>query len=128
MITVKKFFNLFNDGKFVVALITIITGILGLFNISDNMVGCIGSVLAILLPSIGYIVVSGVVDLQQIGQAISDILTLIENYRKSTQNPEGEENTVDTQEAKTGASITTQNAEDTLEQIETILKRIAVKL
>lgn len=124
----KKFFNLFNDGKFVVALITIITGILGLFNISDNMVGCIGSVLAILLPSIGYIVVSGVVDLQQIGQAISDILTLIENYRKSTQNPEGEENTVDTQEAKTGASITTQNAEDTLEQIETILKRIAVKL
>lgn len=124
----KKFFNLFNDGKFVVALITIITGILGLFNISDNMVGCIGSVLAILLPSIGYIVVSGAVDLQQIGQAISDILTLIENYRKSTQNPEGEENTVDTQEAKTGASITTQNAEDTLEQIETILKRIAVKL
>lgn len=128
MITVKKFFNLFNDGKFVVALITITTGVLGLFNISDNMIGCIGSILAILLPSIGYIVVSGIIDFQQIGQAISDILTLIENYRKSTQDSESEKDTIDTQEAKTGASITPQNAEDTLKQIENIVKRIAVKL
>ena len=115
----KKFFNLFNDGKFVVAIVTIVTGILGLFNLSDNMIGCIGSILAIVLPSVGYLVVSGIVDWQKISNAITEILKIIENYRKNESNTEE----TDTEESRSGA-VAESKADYTLKQIEDILRSL----
>lgn len=114
----KKFFNLFNDGKFVIAIITIVTGILGLFNLSDNMIGCIGSLIAIILPSIGYLVVSGVVDWQKISNAITEILKIIEDYRKN------ENNTEETDTEERSGAVAESKADYTLRQIEDILRTL----
>lgn len=120
----KKFFNLFNDGKFVVAIVTIVTGILGLFNLSDNMIGCIGSILAIVLPSVGYLVVSGIVDWQKISNAITEILKIIEDYRKNENNTEDTDTEgTDTEEVRSGA-VAESKADYTLRQIEDILRSL----
>ncbi len=90
----KKFFENFTDKKFLMSLIAVVAGVLALFNIGDNTVNLITSLILIILPVIGYIVSEGIVDWNRINTAISEILNVINNYLKETEeetNVEGNE-------------------------------------
>lgn len=90
----KKFFENFTDKKFLMSLIAVVAGVLALFNIGDNTVNLVTSLILIILPVIGYTVSEGIVDWNRINTAISEILNVINNYLKETEeeaNIEGNE-------------------------------------
>lgn len=66
----------FTSRKFLMALISVITGVLGMFNFSDDMIKFISSLGLALIPTIIYIITEGKIDekaLNQIGDIITDI-------------------------------------------------------
>lgn len=79
----KKFFENFTDKKFLMALVAVVTGILALFNIEDNTVSLITSLILIILPVIGYVISEGVLDWNKINIAITEILKIIDDYMQS---------------------------------------------
>lgn len=79
----KKFFENFTDKKFLMALVAVVTGILALFNIEDNTVSLVTSLILIILPVIGYVISEGVLDWNKINIAITEILKVIDDYMQS---------------------------------------------
>jgi hypothetical protein len=60
----------FTSRKFWVAIITIICGILGVFNVADGTIEVIGSMLMILVPGIVYIFAEGKIDAAAVAKQI----------------------------------------------------------
>ena len=79
----KKFFENFTDKKFLMALISVVAGVLALFNIENNTISLITSLILIILPVIGYIVSEGVLDWNKINIAITEILKVVDDYIQS---------------------------------------------
>lgn len=79
----KKFFENFTDKKFLMALISVVAGVLALFNIENNTISLITSLILIILPVIGYVVSEGVLDWNKINIAITEILKVVDDYIQS---------------------------------------------
>ena len=92
----KKFFENFTDKKFLMAFVSVITGILTLYNIEDNTISLVTSLILIVLPVIGYVISEGVLDWSKINMAITEILRIIDDYIQSEK--EEKENKIDTEE------------------------------
>lgn len=102
----KKFFENFTDKKFLMSLIAVVAGVLALFNIGDNTVNLITSLMLIILPVIGYMVSEGIVDWNRINTAISEILNVINNYLKETEEEDSiESNEVQAEDIERAASM-----------------------
>ena len=92
----KEFFENLTDKKFLMAFVSVITGILTLYNIEDNTISLVTSLTLIVLPVIGYIISEGVLDWKKINMAITEILRIIDDYIQSEK--EEKENKIDTEE------------------------------
>ena len=92
----KEFFENLTDKKFLMAFVSVITGILTLYNIEDNTISLVTSLTLIVLPVIGYIISEGVLDWKKINMAITEILQIIDDYIQSEK--EEKENKTDTEE------------------------------
>lgn len=92
----KKFFENFTDKKFLMAFVAVVTGILTLYNIEDNTISLVTSLILIVLPVIGYVISEGVLDWSKINMAITEILRIIDDYIQSEK--EEKENKIDTEE------------------------------
>lgn len=122
----KKFFENFTDKKFLMSLIAVVAGVLALFNIGDNTVNLITSLILIILPVIGYIVSEGIVDWNRINTAISEILNVINNYLKETEeetNVEGNE--IQTEDIEKVVSMASKPYKDFENKEREIILRIA---
>lgn len=98
----KKFFENFTDKKFLMAFVSVITGILTLYNIEDNTISLVTSLILIVLPVIGYIISEGVLDWKKINMAITEILQIIDDYIQSEKEEKETEKIEDeTKENKT---------------------------
>lgn len=76
----KKFFENFKSKKFLMALIAMITGIMGLLNCDDNVIALVTNIILVGVPAIVYIVTEGVLDWNKINSAIIEILNIIDEY------------------------------------------------
>lgn len=125
----KKFFENFTDKKFLMSLIAVVAGVLALFNIGDNTVNLVTSLILIILPVIGYTVSEGIVDWNRINTAISEILNVINNYLKETEeevNIEGNEiQTEDIEKATSMAGKASKPYKDFENKEREIILRIA---
>ena len=92
----KEFFENLTDKKFLMAFVSVITGILTLYNSEDNTISLVTSLTLIVLPVIGYIISEGVLDWKKINMAITEILQIIDDYIQSEK--EEKENKTDTEE------------------------------
>ena len=98
----KKFFENFTDKKFLMAFVAVVTGILTLYNIEDNTISLVTSLILIVLPVIGYIISEGVLDWKKINMAITEILQIIDDYIQSEKEEKETEKIEDeTKENKT---------------------------
>jgi intracellular septation protein A len=79
----SNFLKKLSSRKFMVALISIITGILTLFNCDENLIQLIGSIVMIIVPVITYIVTEGVLDHASIKTTIQQVLEAFEKYLES---------------------------------------------
>ena len=79
----SKFLKNLGSRKFLVALISIVTGILTLFNCDESLIQFIGSVIMIIVPVITYVITEGVLDHTSIKTSIQQILEAFENYLES---------------------------------------------
>ena len=76
----KSFFKKILEPKFLMALVAMVTGIMGLFNCEENMIMLVSSAMVIVLPVISYMIVEGVIDWNKINNAITEILRIIDEY------------------------------------------------
>ena len=98
----KEFFENLTDKKFLMAFVSVITGILTLYNIEDNTISLVTSLILIVLPVIGYIISEGVLDWKKINMAITEILQIIDDYIQSEkEEKEAEKIEDETKENKT---------------------------
>ena len=98
----KKFFENFTDKKFLMAFVAVVTGILTLYNIEDNTISLVTSLILIVLPVIGYVISEGVLDWSKINMAITEILRIIDDYIQSEKEEKETEKIEDeTKENKT---------------------------
>ena len=98
----KEFFENLTDKKFLMAFVSVITGILTLYNIEDNTISLVTSLILIVLPVIGYIISEGVLDWHKINMAITEILQIIDDYIQSEKEEKETEKIEDeTKENKT---------------------------
>ena len=98
----KEFFENLTDKKFLMAFVSVITGILTLYNIEDNTISLVTSLTLIVLPVIGYIISEGVLDWKKINMAITEILQIIDDYIQSEKEEKETEKIEDeTKENKT---------------------------
>ena len=98
----KEFFENLTDKKFLMAFVSVITGILTLYNIEDNTISLVTSLILIVLPVIGYIISEGVLDWKKINMAITEILQIIDDYIQSEKEEKETEKIEDeTKENKT---------------------------
>lgn len=80
--------------KFWVAIISIITGILGIMNCDDNIIVFVGSALTIIIPTVSYIIIEGKIDAGRVTSATQELLTLLNELigQLSFKNEDTEEN------------------------------------
>ena len=98
----KEFFENLTDKKFLMAFVSVITGILTLYNIEDNTISLVTSLILIVLPVIGYVISEGVLDWKKINMAITEILQIIDDYIQSEkEEKEAEKIEDETKENKT---------------------------
>lgn len=64
--------------KFWVALISIITGILGIVNCDDNIIVFVGSALTVIIPTVVYIITEGKIDSQRVTSTAQELLGLVQ--------------------------------------------------
>ena len=126
----KEFFENLTDKKFLMAFVSVITGILTLYNIEDNTISLVTSLILIVLPVIGYIISEGVLDWKKINMAITEILQIIDDYIQSEKEEKETEKIEDeTKENKTeelSGSVIINREEVTKEK--EVIYRIAIIL
>lgn len=78
--------NKLTSRKFWVAIISIITGILGILNCDDNIIIFVGSALTVIIPTVVYIITEGKVDSDRITASAQELLKLIEELLDKLNN------------------------------------------
>ena len=87
----NKFLNNLGSRKFLVALISIITGILTLFNCDENLIQFVSSIIMIIVPVITYVITEGVLDHASIKTSVQQILEAFKDYLETEINEKNEE-------------------------------------
>ena len=88
----KDFLKKFTSRKFLLALISVVSGVLTMANCNDNLIQFICSLIMIIVPSITYIITEGVLDYTGIGLALQDIIEAINKYIGKDEDTEEENN------------------------------------
>ena len=71
---IKKFLS----RKFVMSLLSVICGILGMTNLPENVILQIGNILLVVVPSIVYLITEGRIDRNSLESDMKKILEIIE--------------------------------------------------
>ena len=113
----KKFFENFKSKKFLMALIAMVTGIMGLLNCDDNIIALVTNIILVGMPAIAYIITEGVLDWNKINAAIVEILNIIDTYMAS-EKEETEE------EVPVGTKKTISKEKEVIYKIASILREV----
>ena len=76
----KEFFKKFGSRKFLIALVSVISGVLTMMNCDDSLIKLISSLVMIIVPIIVYIITEGVLDHASIGLALQEVIKTINEY------------------------------------------------
>ena len=71
---IKKFLS----RKFILSLLSVICGILGMVNISEDLILQIGNILLVAVPSVVYVITEGKIDRNSLESDMKKILEIIE--------------------------------------------------
>lgn len=85
----KKFLANLGSRKFLIALVSIISGILTLMNCNDSLIQFVCSLIMILVPAVTYIITEGVLDYTSICTMLENVAEIINEY---IENKKTEEN------------------------------------
>lgn len=94
----KDFLKKFGSRKFLMALVSVVSGVLTIANCDDNLIQLICSLTMIIIPVIVYIITEGVIDYTGVGLALQDVLEAINKYidiDKIVDEENNEENNID---------------------------------
>ena len=100
----KDFFKKLGSRKFLMALISVISGIMTMMNCGDNLIQFVCSLALIVIPAIAYIITEGVLDYVGIGLALEQVIETIQKYIdsiKETKNEENNDKTIIEEDIKT---------------------------
>ena len=89
----KKFLTNLGSRKFLIALVSVISGILTLVNCDNNLIQLIGSLIMIIVPTLTYIITEGVLDYTSIGIMLEDVAEIINKYIEEKKEKENIEAT-----------------------------------
>lgn len=84
--TKKELISKLTSRKFIISVISIISGLLLLFGFDCNTTETISSVLMIILPTVAYCISEGKVDLEKIKSVSSSVNNTINSQSISTEN------------------------------------------
>ena len=84
----KDYFKKFTSRKFLLALISVISGIMTMANCDDSLIKLVCSLIMIILPAIAYIITEGVLDKTSIGLALQQVIDTINDYFDLKENEE----------------------------------------
>ena len=84
----KEYFKKFTSRKFLLALISVISGIMTMANCDDSLIKLVCSLIMIILPAIAYIITEGVLDKTSIGLALQQVIETINDYFDLKENEE----------------------------------------
>lgn len=98
----KEFFKKFTSRKFLIALISVVSGIMTMANCDDSLIKLICSLLMIIVPTIAYIITEGVLDHTSIGLALQEIIETVSEYFESKENEETKTDTENEAELQEG--------------------------
>lgn len=76
----KDFLKKLGSRKFLMALISVISGIMSMMNCGDSLIQFVCSLILIIVPTIVYIVTEGVLDYTGIGLALEQIIETLQKY------------------------------------------------
>ncbi len=68
--------------KFIVSVISIVAGIAGMFNCTDNTISLITGILMVVLPAISYVITEGAIDKANVITVLKDIALQLEKYEE----------------------------------------------
>lgn len=68
----------FKSRKFLMATLSVIVGIMGMFGVADNTIEMVSSIALILIPIITYIITEGKIDAAAVNQVVSSIDDIID--------------------------------------------------
>ena len=112
----KNFFENFKSKKFLMALIAMVAGIMGLLNCDDNTIALVTNIILVGVPAIVYIITEGVLDWNKINTAIVEILNIIDDYMASEKEETEEEIPI-------GATKTISKEKEVIYKITSILRK-----
>jgi hypothetical protein len=92
----KDFFKKLGSRKFLMALISVISGIMSMMNCGDSLIQFVCSLILIVVPVIAYIVTEGVLDYTSIGLALDQVIEALQKYIDSIKEVENKENNGET--------------------------------
>ena len=84
----KKFLANLGSRKFLIALVSIISGILTMATCDDNLIQFICSLVMIIVPALTYIITEGALDYKSIGVMLEDVAEIINRYIEQTKEKE----------------------------------------
>lgn len=79
----KDFLKKLSSRKFILALISIVSGIMTMANCNDSLIQLICGLITVVVPLTIYIVTEGVLDYKGIGLALENIMEIIQKYIES---------------------------------------------
>lgn len=91
----KDFFKKLGSRKFLMALISVISGIMTMANCGDSVIQFVCSLVMIIVPTITYIITEGVLDYTGIGLALDQIIEAIQTFIDSRQEVENKQDNND---------------------------------
>ncbi len=72
--------------KFIVAIVSILSGILGILNFSDTVIGVVTSASLIVFPAISYMIVEGAVDMAGVKTIVNTIANALDELKVESKN------------------------------------------
>ena len=91
----NKFLTNLGSRKFIISLISIISGVLTLLNCDDSLIQFICGLLIIIIPGVTYIVTEGVLDYASIGIMLEDVAEIINKYIEDKKKEEQEQKEIE---------------------------------
>lgn len=76
----KDFLKKLGSRKFLMALISVISGVMSMMNCGDSLIQFVCSLILIIVPTIVYIITEGVLDYTGIGLALEQIIEVLQKY------------------------------------------------
>lgn len=68
----------FKSRKFIMSLISVICGVLGMFNMPDTAINSVGSILMVVLPAVAYIITEGRIDSRRLIAAAKQVIDIVD--------------------------------------------------